>query len=130
MPPPAAFSQKGRTVIVTGSSKGIGKGIAQVYAAAGANVLITSRHLDEAQATADEITASGGVASAFAGDVSDEAQVDAMIATAVSRYGGIDVLCANAGGFPSLKLEDITTAAWDGLMAVNMRGTFLSVQRA
>ena len=91
------FTQAGRTVIVTGSSKGIGKGIAKVFAEAGANVLLTSRHYDEAEAAANEIIAAGGVAYPFAGDVSVEADVIKMIDTAVKEFGGIDVLCANAG---------------------------------
>ena len=63
------FSQAGRVVIVTGASRGIGKGIAMVFAEAGASVLVTSRHMDEANATAAEIVSSGFVASAFEGDV-------------------------------------------------------------
>lgn len=113
MPPLAAFSQSGRTVIVTGSSRGIGKGIAQVFAEAGANVLITSRHLSEAQVAAEEIVAAGGIASAFAADVSVEEEVEAMIAAAIERYGGVDVMCANAGSFPSRLLEEMSVAEWD-----------------
>ena len=124
------FTAKGRTVVVTGSSKGIGKGIALVFAKAGANVLITSRHLDEADAVANEIVAAGGVASAFAGDVSDESDVKAMFATAVERYGGVDVVCANAGVIPDKSMAAMNLDEWEQAFAINVRGTFLSVKLA
>lgn len=129
-PAPAAFSQRNRSVIVTGSSKGIGKGIATVFAEAGARVLVTSRHIAEAQAVADEIVAGGGVALAFAADVSDEAEVEALVSFAASQFGGVDVVCANAGIIPTTSLEEMTAEDWDSTMAVNAKGTFLSVKHA
>jgi len=122
------FSAAGRTVIVTGSSKGIGKGIARVFAKAGANVLVTSRHVDEAEAAAEEIEREGGVATAFGGDVSVEADAIAMAAFAYARYGGIDVLVANAGLIPTAKIEDIGEADWDRVIDVNLKGSFLSLK--
>ena len=124
------FSQAGRTVIVTGSSKGIGKGIAQVFAEAGANVLVTSRHKAEAEASALEIIKAGGVASAFAGDVSVEADVIRMVKAAVATYGGIDVVCANAGVIPDQTIRSISERQWDQAFAVNVKGTFLTVKHA
>ena len=130
LPAGTTFTQAGRTVVITGSSKGIGKGMALVFAEAGANVLVNSRHLDEAEAVAQEIIASGGVASAFAGDVSVEADVQAMMAAAVERYGGIDVVCANAGVIPDKTLDLVTVNDWDSAFATNVRGTFLTVKYA
>ena len=124
------FSQHGRTAIVTGSSKGIGKGIAIVFAEAGANVLVTSRHLAEAEAVAQEIVQAGGVASAFEGDVSIEADVKRMVSTAVDRYGGIDVVCANAGMMPDQTIATMSEADWDLAFSVNVKGTFLTVKHA
>jgi len=114
-----------RTAIVTGGSKGIGKGIAMGFADAGYRVLVVARNGAEADAVAEEI---GGGASGFAADVSKLADVQAMAAAAVERFGGIDVLCANAGIFPAAKLADMTEADFDLVMDVNLKGTFLSVQ--
>ncbi len=119
-------SLQGKSVIVTGASKGIGKGIARVFARdGGAKVLIVSRNLKEAEATAKEI---GHGASGFAADVTKPAEMAAMAKAAVDRHGGLDVLCANAGMFPQVKLEDMTEAQWDETQATNLKGTFLAVQ--
>ena len=117
----------GRSVIVTGSSKGIGKGIARVFASKGARVLIASRDGSEAEATAAEIRMSGGIASAVAADVSKVEDNVRMAQVAIERHGGIDILCCNAGIYPSAKLFDLSEADWDQVMDVNLKGTFLSV---
>jgi 3-oxoacyl-[acyl-carrier protein] reductase len=117
-------SLAGRTVIVTGASKGIGKGIARRFAEAGLNVLVVSRNLAEAEKTAAEI---GGNASGFAADVTSTEDCTAMAAAALARYGSIDVLCANAGIFPAAKLGAMTAADFDHVMNTNLKGTFLSV---
>jgi 3-oxoacyl-[acyl-carrier protein] reductase len=118
-------SLNGRSVVVTGSSKGIGKGIARVFAKAGCKVLIVSRHLNEAEACAKEI---GLGASACAGDVTSLESMEAMAKTAAERHGGIDVLCANAGIFPPAKLEEMTSDQWDQVVDTNLKGTFHSVK--
>jgi 3-oxoacyl-[acyl-carrier protein] reductase len=117
-------SLQGKTVIVTGGSKGIGRGIARRFGLAGLNVLVVSRHLAEAEKVAGEI---GANASAFAADVSQAEPCQAMAAAALERYGGIDVLCANAGIFPAAKLSEMTAADFDHVIATNLKGTFLSV---
>jgi 3-oxoacyl-[acyl-carrier protein] reductase len=119
---------KGRSVIVTGASRGIGRGIARVFARQGAQVLIAARDLSQGEAAAAEIRAGGGVASAVAADVSKAEDNFRMAQTAVERYGGIDVLCCNAGIFPAAKLFDMSEADWDQVLNVNLKGTFLSVQ--
>ncbi len=121
-------SIKGRSVVVTGGSKGIGKGIARVFASKGAQVLIAARDLSQAQATVAEIRDSGGIASAVAVDVAKAADNAVMAQVAIERHGGIDILCCNAGIFPDAKLFDMTEADWDQVMDVNLKGTFLSVQ--
>lgn len=118
----------GRSVIVTGASKGIGKGIARVFAGKGAKVLVVARDAAAAQATAAEIVQSGGSASAFAADVTRPEQMAAMAEAAIARHGGIDVLCANAGIFPAAKLKDMTPEDWDLVLDTNLKGTFLSVR--
>ncbi len=117
-------SLEGQTVIVTGASKGIGKGIAKCFADAGLNVLVVSRNLAEAEKAASEI---GGKASGFAANVTSSSDCNAMAATALERYGSVDVLCANAGIFPAAKLGDMTPSDFDQVMNTNLKGTFLSV---
>jgi 3-oxoacyl-[acyl-carrier protein] reductase len=117
-------SLEGRTAIVTGASKGIGKGIARCFAEAGASVLVVSRTLAEAEKTAAEI---GPKASGFAADITSAADCAAMAQVALERHGGIDVLCANAGIFPAAKLGDMTADDFDQVMNTNLKGTFLSV---
>jgi 3-oxoacyl-[acyl-carrier protein] reductase len=120
-------SLKNRSVVVTGGSKGIGKGIARVFAEAGAKVLITSRHAGEAQAAAAEI---GYGARGMVGDVISRAGMDAAMAEAVRCHGGLDVLCANAGIFPAATLEDMTEQDWDLVSDTNLKGTFNAVKAA
>ncbi|MCK0197819.1 3-oxoacyl-ACP reductase FabG [Ancylobacter sp. 6x-1] len=114
----------GKTVIVTGASKGIGRGIALRFGQAGLNVLVVSRTLAEAEKVAGEI---GANASAFAADVTKTDDTFAMAAAALERYGAIDVLCANAGIFPAAKLGEMTEADFDHVIDTNLKGTFLSV---
>ena len=114
----------GQTAIVTGASKGIGKGIARCFADAGLNVLVVSRNLGEAEKTAAEL---GEKASGFAADITSATDCAAMAQTALDRYGSLDVLCANAGIFPAAKLGDMTPADFDQVMNTNLKGTFLSV---
>ncbi|HET6157494.1 MAG TPA: 3-oxoacyl-ACP reductase FabG [Dongiaceae bacterium] len=121
-------SLKGKSVIVTGGSKGIGKGIAKVFAGHGAKVLIVARDLKGAEATAQELTQTGGTASGFAGDVTKLADMQAMAKAAVDRHGGLDVLCANAGIFPQAKIEDMSPETWDEVMDTNLKGTFLAIK--
>jgi 3-oxoacyl-[acyl-carrier protein] reductase len=118
----------GRSVIVTGSSKGIGKGIARVFASKGARVLVVARDQAAAQKTADELKAAGGQATAFAADVTKWEDMQRMADAAVEQHGGIDVLCANAGIFPAAKLTDMTVEKWDEVLSTNLRGTFLAVK--
>jgi 3-oxoacyl-[acyl-carrier protein] reductase len=117
-------SLEGRSVIVTGASKGIGKGIAAGFARAGARVLVVGRDAAAATATAKEL---GDTASAFAADVADPDACAAMAAAAIERHGGIDVLCANAGIFPDVKLGDMSAAHIDQVLGTNLKGTMLSV---
>lgn len=115
----------GKSVVVTGASKGIGKGIARIFARQGAKVLVVARHANQAQACAAEL---GNGASAFAADVRNYEDLEAMASAAAARNGGIDVLCANAGIFPQAKIEAMTPEQWDEVLGTNLKGTFLSVK--
>ncbi len=123
-----ASSIKGKSVIVTGSSKGIGKGIARVFVRAGAKVLVVARDIKAAEAAVKELTREGGTASAFAADVTRYPDLQAMAKIAADRHGGIDVLCANAGIFPQARIVDMSPEDWDNVLGTNLKGTFLSVK--
>ena len=120
-------SLKGRSVIVTGSSKGIGRGIALRFAAAGCSVLVVSRRLNEANAVAAQILAEGGSARAVEADVTKPEDMRAMAKAALDSFGAIDILCANAGIFPAAKLDAMTEADVDLVLGTNLKGTILSV---
>jgi len=120
-------SLSGRSVIVTGASKGIGKGIARVFAAKGAQVLLAARDLAQAQAAAAEICSAGGIATAVSADVSNAEDCARMATTAVERHGGIDIVCCNAGIFPAARLGEMSVAEWDQVLDINLKGTFLTV---
>lgn len=120
-------SLQGRSVIVTGSSKGIGRGIALRFGLAGCRVLVVSRKLPEAAAVAAEIVAAGGKALGFAADVTRRSDMQAMAAVAAESFDGIDILCANAGIFPAAKLDTMTEADFDLVVGTNLKGAFLSV---
>jgi 3-oxoacyl-[acyl-carrier protein] reductase len=113
----------GRTVVVTGGTVGIGKGIAGVFASAGANVVVVGRDRERGEAAATEL---GGAY--LAADVSRAEDCERIAAQAVERFGGIDVLCANAGVFPDVKLADMTEQDIDEIFATNVKGTMLSVK--
>jgi 3-oxoacyl-[acyl-carrier protein] reductase len=117
-------SLEGKTAIVTGASKGIGRGIARRFGEAGLNVLVVSRTIGDAEKVAAEI---GPRASAFAADVTSPDDCMAMAEAATKRYGGIDILCANAGIFPSARLGEMTPADFEHVIRTNLTGTFLSV---
>ncbi len=119
----------GRAVVVTGGTRGIGKGIASVFARNGARVLITGRDSDVARAAAEELSAeAGGEVSFIQADVSSREDCRRVAAIATERLGGIDVLCANAGVFPDSRLADMTEEVLDQVLGVNLKGTAFSVQ--
>jgi len=120
----------GKSVVVTGASRGIGKGIAEVFASRGGKVLVVARNLDQAEACAAGLRQAGGTALACAADVASRPDMDRMVQTAVERHGGLDILCANAGVFPQAKLDAMTEADWDQVFSTNVKGTFLAVQAA
>ena len=114
-----------RSVIVTGGSKGIGRGIAQVFADAGARVLITGRDEDSLRSAVEDL---GANASFVVSDATDRDQCDHVATTALERHGAIDVLCANAGIFPSARLDVMTPDDLELVIATNFKGTVYAVQ--
>jgi len=120
----------GKVCVVTGAASGIGKRIAEVYAAAGGKVAIADLKLDAAEATAQDIRDAGGDALAVAMDVTDEAQVVDGIARVVARYGRVDVLVSNAGIQIVNRLTDFSLADWKKMLAIHLDGAFLTTREA
>jgi NAD(P)-dependent dehydrogenase (short-subunit alcohol dehydrogenase family) len=121
-------SLAGKTVVVTGAARGIGRAVALKCAGAGANVVVGD--LEPPEATASEARSLGGRCAARAADVSKRAQVQALMAAAVREFGSLDILISNAAiGFPDPVLK-ITEDSWDRVLGVNLKGAFLCVQAA
>ena len=117
----------GKSALITGSARGIGRGFAERYIAEGAIVAIADINIDAAQATAAEL---GDQAYAVQLDVSDQASIDAAIAAVVVKSGKLDVLINNAALFDAAQTVDITRASYDKLYAVNVAGTLFTMQAA
>ena len=120
----------GKVAVVTGATKGIGKGIARVLAGKGAKVVLAGRSAMEGEATAREIQAAGGEAIFVKADVTREADMKNLMESAAAAFGGVDILCANAGIFPACKFEEMTERHWDEVFDVNLKGMFFSVKAA
>jgi 2-deoxy-D-gluconate 3-dehydrogenase len=118
----------GKTAIVTGGSLGIGFGISNRLAEAGANVIIAARNLDEAKKATNELTQKGYKAYAIKTDVSLETDVKNLLAETIKQYGSVDILVNNAGIYPMNPLKDMTTEMFDKVIATNLRGVFLTVK--
>ncbi|MFC4624439.1 3-oxoacyl-ACP reductase FabG [Daeguia caeni] len=121
-------SLKDRSVIITGGSKGIGRGIARVFSRVGVKLTIVGRDKKALDAAVEEMNALGAKARGAVCDVSDYVQVKKMVDEAAEAQGGLDVMCANAGSFPQVKMVDMTPDDWDAMMANNLRSTFLCVK--
>ena len=121
----------GRTALVTGAAKRIGRVLALELARAGADVAITYRGSQEqAEATVRELQTLGRQAVAVRCDVEDEISVQDAVTSAVSALGGLDLLVNNAGAFETAPLEQITLQQWDRMFATNTRGPFLVAKAA
>ncbi|WP_296305435.1 SDR family oxidoreductase [Pseudomonas sp.] len=124
-------SLAGRSALVTGGGRGLGKAIARRLAEAGANVLIGDIDADLAQSVAADLdAAASGRVIGSAMDVSQTASIEAASARAVESFGGIDIWVNNAGIFPAVRVEEMTDALWDQVLSVNTRGTFAGSREA
>src|SRR5206468_3677766 len=125
------FSLEGKVAIVTGSSRGIGRAIAEGLAGAGAAVTVNGRDPETTQTAASAIVAAGGESLAVVADVSDATEVDRLIDTTVASFGRLDILVNNAGISPYFKpAETMAEAEWDEIMKVNLKGVYLCCRAA
>jgi NAD(P)-dependent dehydrogenase (short-subunit alcohol dehydrogenase family) len=117
----------GKSALITGAARGIGRGFAEAYLREGATVAIADVNLDAARATAAEL---GDGAYAVHLDVTDQASIDACVAKVVEETGKLDILINNAALFDAAETVDITRASYDKLYAVNVAGTLFTMQAA
>ena len=114
-----------KTAIVTGGGSGIGEATAKALAAQGVNVVICGRREASLARVAGDIRSAGGIVHPVAADVSQEAEVERVVSTALEAFGTVHILINNAGIDASGGLHDYDVGAWDKVMAVNLRGPFL-----
>jgi NAD(P)-dependent dehydrogenase (short-subunit alcohol dehydrogenase family) len=127
---PNPFNIQNQIALVTGASKGIGRGLALSLAMAGAKVALTARDLPELKTLQQEIEQAGGEAHAFPGDISNLAEIKTIFAAVQRHYGRLDILVNNAGLGANHDAVDVTEADWDGMMNVNAKALFFCCQAA
>ena len=116
----------GKVALVTGGSRGLGRGIAEGFAAEGAKLVVNYLKDEEAaNAVVDTVRKGGSDAIAVRADIGEVADVTAMVDTAVKKFGTIDILVNNAGMLNSFKLADMSVETWDSMIKVHLRGMFL-----
>lgn len=118
---------EGKSALITGAARGIGRGFAEAYVAEGATVAIADINLEAASETAVQI---GDAAYPVQVDVADQDSIDAAIASVVAKAGKLDIVVNNAALFDAAETVDITRASYDKLYAVNVAGTLFTMQAA
>jgi NAD(P)-dependent dehydrogenase (short-subunit alcohol dehydrogenase family) len=120
----------GKIAIVTGASRGIGRGIAAALAREGATLLLNGRNPDRLADAATELRSAGATVETLAGDVAQEHVVNQLFAYTVERFGRLDLLVNNAGAFDGGPLDAFDVTAWDRVLATNLRAPFLCTRAA
>jgi NAD(P)-dependent dehydrogenase (short-subunit alcohol dehydrogenase family) len=124
------FDLQGRTALVTGASRGIGRDVARAFANAGAGVVVAARDRDELESLAEEIATVGGEAHVVELDLLDLGSIERAVASAVERLGRLDILVNNAGIGEERPALEVTEEQWDWTMGVNLKGLFFCSQAA
>lgn len=121
---------KDKVAIVTGSTSGIGIGIAHAYAAEGAKVVVCGRRVEKGQAVVDDICKKGGVASFHVMDITDPSSIECLVNDTVETYGKIDILVNNAAnvGLADGRVDELTIEMWDAIFESDLRGTFYIIK--
>jgi 3-oxoacyl-[acyl-carrier protein] reductase len=126
MPQAQALSLEQRAAVITGASRGIGRGISKVFSEAGANVVLMARGQEGLDSVAAELDPAHTVT--VAGDVTSSADLQRAVVAARDRFGRLDVFCHNAGIYPKTPLEDISEDEWHTVIDTNLTSTLLAVQ--
>jgi NAD(P)-dependent dehydrogenase (short-subunit alcohol dehydrogenase family) len=124
------FRLDGKTVIVTGGGRGLGRYMAEALSDAGANLVLCSRKLEPLEEVRDEIEARGGEALALLCDVTEQEDVEKVVSAAIEAFGSIDVLVNNSGATWGAPPTEMPSEQFDRVLAVNVRGTFLMARAA
>lgn len=125
-----SFSLEGKVAVITGASRGIGRGLVDALAAAGATVALTARSQPEADSIVGDVEAAGGAATGHVMDVASVASISSAFAEIAERHGRVDVVVANAGLGANHPAVDVSEADWDDMMDVNAKGLFFTLQAA
>lgn len=120
----------GKVALITGGNRGIGAAVARAFAREGCAVALAARDEAKLAETAGALEASGAAVLAVPADVTDEAQVEALFARVMERFGRLDILVNNAGAFDGGPLDELSLETWEKVMAVNLRGPFLCTRAA
>ena len=120
----------GKVAIVTGASRGIGRGIALALAGEGADLMLTARGAEGLQETATACQALGVKALTTPGEIADPQHVEQLFSKVHAEFGRLDLLVNNAGAFDGGPLDELSLEAWDHVIATNLRGPFLCTQAA
>jgi NADP-dependent 3-hydroxy acid dehydrogenase YdfG len=121
---------EGKVVLITGGSTGLGAETARLLAARGAKVAVAARRKDKLDGVVADIEALGGTARAYALDVTDKTQVEAVVAGVVADFGRLDVLVNNAGVMPIRPMSEVNTDEWDQMIDVNLKGVLYGIAAA
>ena len=123
------FSLKGKSALVTGGGRGIGKAVAQGFAKAGAGVAVTSRKLNDLEATVSEIKTFGGEAFAVPAHLGKMDEIHKMVGAVMEKFGKIDILVNNAGASPAMaSVLDADERLWETIMNLNLKGLYFTSQ--
>lgn len=124
------FDLTGRVAVITGGTRGIGRAVADGFAACGATVVVASRKAEACAKTKAELTGSGALAMGVATHMGDPDAVKQLVDRTVDRFGAIDIVVNNAANALALPIADITAEAWDKSFAVNLAGPVFLAQAA
>jgi len=124
------FDLSGKVVIVTGGTKGLGHGIAYKFAAAGAKVVITSRHQDDCDAVASEVIECGGEAMGIKTDVQNIDEIQNLVDKTVEKFGRLDIMVNNAGVAVTKRLTDMTESDYNRVIDSNLKSVYFGGQIA
>lgn len=125
-----SFQMNDKTCIVTGATKGIGRGIAEILAQAGANVVVVSRNAEDCKAVANELSRYPGKMLACPTDVTNLSAVQMLMDQTVKAFGRIDVLVNNAGAAITKRAQDLTEEDWDRVLNLDLKAVFFCAQAA
>jgi len=120
----------GKVVVITGANQGIGAGIARLFAAEGAKLVLGARNAARLEEVARQLAGSGADVLACPVDVTDEAAVDRLFEATMARHGRLDILVNNAGAFDGGPVDQLSLAAWNNVLGACLTGAFLCTRRA